>query len=112
MPTLLAILMSCLLIVAPLLPARAGAADTVVLCIDGTAQEVALDANGNPIPPCLLGNHCSNCVILSTPGLVDPTALAQPLWTDTRLMSCPPPVRLGVVLLPEASARAPPFPVL
>lgn len=108
MPTMLAILMSCLLIVAPLLPVRAGTADTITLCIDGTVQEVAVDANGDPVPPCLLGDHCSNCVILSTPAPVDPIAIAGPLWIDTRLVPFLSPMRVSFALLPEPSARAPP----
>lgn len=112
MPTALAILMSCLLIVAPLLPVRAARADTIVLCIDGTVQEVVIDANGNPVPPCLLGDHCSDCVILSTPAPVALTVPALPLWTDTRLVLVPPPARTGFALLPEPAARAPPIPVL
>lgn len=112
MPSLLAILMSCLLVMAPLLPVRAGTVDTITLCIDGTVQEVAIDADGNPLPPCLLGDHCPNCVIQPTPALSDPVTIIAPVWTDTRLVSVLPPAPANFVLLPEPSARAPPFPVL
>lgn len=122
MSRVLAFLISCLLVVAPLLPVRADAGQSVMgqslagqvvtLCADGMVQQVVLDANGNPIPPCLLGDHCAECVILSVPALVDPVMLARPVRADSRLVPVMPPIRASLARLPAAQARAPPFPVL
>ncbi len=116
MPRVLAFLMTCLLVVAPLLPVRADAGatfagQTVTLCADGEVREIVIDANGNPIPPCLLGDHCDNCVILSVPALVDPVALARPVWTAHRVVAVIPALFVSPARLSVPMARGPPIPV-
>lgn len=75
-------------------------------------QQVVLDASGNPIPACLLGDHCPECVILSVQALVDPAMLARPVRADSRLIPVMPPIRTSLARLPAARARAPPSPVI
>lgn len=76
--------LSCLLLALALAlsgPGVAGpmkGATLVELCADGSAQQVWLDADGNPVPPGESHANCLDCLLFSAP-LPEVTTVALPL---------------------------------
>lgn len=77
----------------------------VTLCIDGIAQAVAIDANGQPVKG---GHHCPECVATFAADVPVAAAPIRPEQTVTALAADPATCQSPKSCAIHSHARAPP----
>lgn len=110
MRRLTVIIMAIMLMIAPLLPQRAGA--NVVICANGGTQTVQMDSQGNKVPPCLPGEHCALCVVIPAISLPPLAQLSRPDAHACDVTAPRAAIFHAKLNRPAAFARGPPQPRL